>query len=361
MKKKRFLIVSNLYPSIKDKTYGTFVENFYNEFCKEFSNDRVDLCVIKGRANKICKLWKYICFYLKLTFYTLLFNYDLIYVHYITLSSIPLKFIQKFKHINIAFNIHGDDLLSKSRFAEKELNFISPLLFSSKLIIVPSFYFRSVFLKKFPLINVDNIYISPSGGIKKNFFIRQNKIRQSTLVLGYVSRIDEGKGWEIFLSAISKLKEHFKVKGYIAGTGKQVPEMIKHITQYGLTNIVKYLGPIGHEKLPSLYALLNLFVFPTQLRESLGLVGLEAMAASVPVVGSDIGGLKSYIVNGYNGYLFETGSSQDLYIKIIQYVNMSDEKKIRMGENAYRTALNYQSDVVSTKLFDKIRQKYHLN
>lgn len=52
---------------------------------------------------------------------------------------------------------------------------------------------------------------------------------------------------------------------------------------------------------------MDLFVFPTQLEESLGLVGLEAMACGVPVIGSCIGGLTDYIEEGTNGFFSSRG------------------------------------------------------
>ena len=49
---------------------------------------------------------------------------------------------------------------------------------------------------------------------------------------------------------------------------------------------------------------MDLLIFSSsRTGESLGLTGIEAMACGVPVIGSDIGGIASYVENGSNGWL----------------------------------------------------------
>ena len=55
----------------------------------------------------------------------------------------------------------------------------------------------------------------------------------------------------------------------------------------------------------------------------MGLVGLEAMAASTPVIGSNIGGIATYINDGENGFLFEPKNSMELANNIIKYMDSS--------------------------------------
>ena len=59
----KILLISNMYPSEKDKTYGTFVKMF-KESIEHNTNDIVfDCCFIRGRSNSfIVKVYKYIIF-----------------------------------------------------------------------------------------------------------------------------------------------------------------------------------------------------------------------------------------------------------------------------------------------------------
>lgn len=356
-KKRKLLVVSNLYPSKWDTSYGTFVALFVQELQNCSTHYKIDLCVIRGRTtSKICKLLKYFWFYLSMTLRILFHRYELIYVHYITYSSIPLLFLSKIKKLNIVFNIHGDDLLTKSKVAENVLQAVHKLLINSKLVVVPSEFFKDILIDKFKDIRLQNIFVSPSGGVEKSFYNEMIEPVQSPFTIGYVSRIDTGKGWDVLLRAIQDIYKEYPIQVKIAGTGRQVEELKHMISTLNLSHIVTYYGSLSHAELPQFYANLTLFVFPTTLKESLGLVGLEAMAASKPVIGSAIGGLKSYIKDGYNGFLIPPGNSKRMGECIVNYINFPDEMKLKMNRNAFKTAQLYQADVVTKKLIVRLMQ-----
>lgn len=356
-KKRKILVVSNLYPSKWDTSYGTFVALFVQELQNCSTHYKIDLCVIRGRTtSKICKLLKYFWFYLSMTLRILFHRYELIYVHYITYSSIPLLFLSKIKKLNIVFNIHGDDLLTKSKVAENVLQAVHKLLINSKLVVVPSEFFKDILIDKFKDIRLQNIFVSPSGGIEKSFYNEMTAPVQSPFTIGYVSRIDTGKGWDVLLRAIQDIYKEYPIQVKIAGIGRQVEELKHMISTLNLSHIVTYYGSLSHAELPQFYANLTLFVFPTTLKESLGLVGLEAMAASKPVIGSAIGGLKSYIKEGYNGFLIPPGNSKRMGECIVNYINFPDERKLEMNRNAFKTAQLYQADVVTKKLIVRLMQ-----
>ena len=356
-KKRKILVISNLYPSKQDTSYGTFVALFVQELQNCSTHYKIDLCVIRGRTtSKICKLLKYFWFYLSMTLRILFHRYELIYVHYITYSSIPLLFLSKIKKLNIVFNIHGDDLLTKSKVAENVLDAVHILLINSKLVVVPSEFFKDILIDKFKDIRFQNIFVSPSGGVEKSFYNEMIASVQSPFTIGYVSRIDTGKGWDVLLRAIQDIYKEYPIQVKIAGTGRQVEELKHMISTLNLSHIVTYYGSLSHAELPQFYANLTLFVFPTTLKESLGLVGLEAMAASKPVIGSAIGGLKSYIKDGYNGFLIPPGNSKRMGECIVNYINFPDEMKLEMNRNAFKTAQLYQADVVTKKLIVRLMQ-----
>ena len=356
-KKRKILVISNLYPSKQDTSYGTFVALFVQELQNCSTHYKIDLCVIRGRTtSKICKLLKYFWFYLSMTLRILFHRYELIYVHYITYSSIPLLFLSKIKKLNIVFNIHGDDLLTKSKVAENVLQAVHKLLINSKLVVVPSEFFKDILIDKFKDIRFQNIFVSPSGGVEKSFYNEMIASVQSPFTIGYVSRIDTGKGWDVLLRAIQDIYKEYPIQVKIAGTGRPVEELKHMISTLNLSHIVTYYGSLSHAELPQFYANLTLFVFPTTLKESLGLVGLEAMAASKPVIGSAIGGLKSYIKDGYNGFLIPPGNSKRMGECIVNYINFSDERKLEMNRNAFKTAQLYQADVVTKKLIVRLMQ-----
>ena len=349
-------VISNLYPSKEDPFYGTFVKNFVDDISKCGRIENVDICVIRGRSYKLyTKIWKYIVFYLSIIYHLLFKKYDIVYVHIITHAALPLRLVSIFKKLPLIFNIHGEDLLTQTKLATYFLDLAKPLLMQSKLIVIPSFFFKQKVNELLPMIPETKLYVSASGGVSEIFYHTKSNEPNNIPIVGYVSRIDRGKGWDTFILGLSLLKENgFIFKAQIIGRGSEIPDMKKMIDDLQMNAEIDYIGPVEYNKLPAYYSNFDLFVFPTQLEESLGLVGLEAMACKVPVVGSKIGGLTDYIEEGINGYFFKPADAIDLCNQIKQFFNLTTTEKNKMKKAAYETALKYSSNSVSTNLISKI-------
>ncbi len=116
------------------------------------------------------------------------------------------------------------------------------------------------------------------------------------------------------------------------------------IIDLGLAADVSYIGPVRQTELPAVYRSFDVFVFPTvRAAESLGLVGLEAMACGVPVIGSNTGGLTGYISHGENGFLFEPGNVKELADRIVMFCNLARSERQALSQQAIRTARSYDS------------------
>lgn len=359
MKSKKILIVSNMYPSVKDPAYGTFVKVMNDELCKYLPDSQIDLVVIRGRGiTKTTKLYKYIKFYIELLIQTIFYRYDLIYVHTITYPTPALRIASMFRNLNLIFNIHGVDLLTRTKYTELLKKCSFPLLKKSKYVVVPSVYYKEILRQQIPLVEDKKIVVSPSGGLSKNFYHIKNNVSNGLLKIGYVSRIVKGKGWDTFVKALKILDESgISFDAYMAGAGNMEDTLKLMITDSHVlkNNSIKMLGSFSHERLSTFYNNIDLFVFPSENKsESLGLVGLEAMAGSTPVIGSNIGGIATYLKDGINGFLFEPRNEHQLCDAIIRYYNMSENQKLEMSNNAYQTALNYESEHVCKKLYNTI-------
>jgi glycosyltransferase involved in cell wall biosynthesis len=64
------------------------------------------------------------------------------------------------------------------------------------------------------------------------------------------------------------------------------------------------------------FAQATVLVFPSLWPETLGIVGIEALACGVPAVASDIGGVREWLIPGKTGYLAEPGNVADFAEKI---------------------------------------------
>ena len=68
------------------------------------------------------------------------------------------------------------------------------------------------------------------------------------------------------------------------------------------------------------------------------------MVCGTPVVASAIGGIKTYIKHGQNGYLVDVDNVDGFIEVICKYINLSKEEKERIITNDYQTALWYERE-----------------
>jgi len=131
-------------------------------------------------------------------------------------------------------------------------------------------------------------------------------------VLGFLGRVDEPrKGLVVLLRAFVRLAAARPGLGLlVAGPGdldavdEEVPAALRHR--------VRTLGPVGEADKPGAYASADVFVAPNLGGESFGIVLLEAMAAGVPVLASDLEAFSAVLDEGRAGELFRTGDPHDL-------------------------------------------------
>ncbi len=353
----KIFLVSNMYPTAEYPTYGIFVKNFEENMVRE-GHLVAPRAVIEGQLSSLReKICGYLRFYGQTINYGLKNDYDLIYVHYILHSIIPLIFISPFVKKPMVLNAHGSDISPKSRFLTIVQKMMGRFLRRATLVVVPSDYYRQVVAERLK-IKPSRIFVSPSGGIDIELMRPQALPEEDDrFTVGYVSRIDQGKGWDVYLEALRTLKDSFpgnNLRGLMVGDGAQRDKMLAMLKEYSLEDVVEYVGLKPQGELPHYFGRMDIFVFPTMIIESLGLVGLEAMACGVPVIGSRIGGLQGYIDEDVNGYLFPPGDVSALATRIKDFSELAPEKKKEMSVNARSTALRYDRNKVSRDLAARI-------
>ena len=350
--KKNILLVSNMYPTINDQSYGIFVKNTYEALLTQYNVDKV---VIGKHNNVLIKLLAYIYLHL-LTIIKMTFNnYDYVYVHYISHSSIgPIIGDILSKNVKIIYNAHGNDVIADSKRDLKNIERSKRYLKRAYKVVVPSEYYKEVMVDEYK-IPEKKVFVYPSGGVDVNLFTdmdskkarEQLGLEKKNKYIGYISRIDKDKGYDTFIEAINILVKDKKYKNYkyiIVGDGKEKKILNSLINQYNLQDSVILYDKVSREELVYLYNSLDIFVFPTRrVSDSLGLVGIEALACETITITSDARGPKSYM-NGKNGYTFKQDSYEDL-VKTINKVNELDKDHLdKLRKAGRKTALAYSSD-----------------
>ena len=141
--------------------------------------------------------------------------------------------------------------------------------------------------------------------IDKDLARKTIEISESNIILS-VGRIDPLKGVDILIKAISMMDNTADTKVLIVGgepeSGNELSKLINLSNKLGLNDVLRFEGIVSQDMLPIYYSASDIFVMPSYY-ESFGLVALEAMACGVPVVASRVGGPRSLINQGGNGYL----------------------------------------------------------
>lgn len=152
-------------------------------------------------------------------------------------------------------------------------------------------------------------------------------------VLITVARFHKGKGHRVLLEAIQELaSRHSQVKLVLLGEGEEQPEMRALCTSLGITEKVRFAG--FQPNVAEWLSAADINVLPT-FYEGFPLTILEAMAAGLPTVASNVGGIPEAIEDGSSGLLVPPGDARKLAAAISGLVGNA-EARTRIG-NAART------------------------
>ena len=229
-------------------------------------------------------------------------QFDVVHVHEPLAPLLPLLFLQHSNAVNIgtfhAFS-DGQQLYRWSRFALKNWH---RRLHGH---IAVSEAARSFVAPHFP----NRAYRVIPNGIDFERFADAAllpELRDGKKNVLFVGRKDERKGLRYLLEAFALLLEDRRdLRLIVVGPGEpdQVcASWINAIAGVG-DDTVRSVGAVSGDDLPRYYASADVFCSPATGGESFGIVLLEAMAAGVPVVASDIDGYRDVVTHEWNGLL----------------------------------------------------------
>lgn len=125
----------------------------------------------------------------------------------------------------------------------------------------------------------------------------------------WVGRLDPQKGFAVAVRAFDLLaRDRPGLRFVVAGDGAARGEVERLPT--GVRDRVVMRGAVPHDDLPRIVAGADVSVSPALGQESFGLVLVEAMAAGVPVVASDIAGYWEVVRQGVEGLLVPPGDAE---------------------------------------------------
>jgi phosphatidylinositol alpha-mannosyltransferase len=198
--------------------------------------------------------------------------------------------------------------------------------------------------------------IIPNGVDLERFGQAQpfEELRDGTVNILFVGRLEERKGLIHLLKAYHRLrKRHIDARLLVIGSGPKLREYRRYV---GLRQIrdVEFLGRVSDDAKARYFASADIFCAPATGQESFGIVLLEAMAAGVPIVASDIHGYKNVVQRGVQGLLVEPRNHRALAAALYS-LSHNPELRLQMGEAGRARAPEYSWDSVTERVVELYR------
>lgn len=172
--------------------------------------------------------------------------------------------------------------------------------------------------------------------------------KQNILFLG---RFEKRKGAKYLLRAIPAIREtHPNTRFIFVGEGRLRAGFQRYVERKGWRDVI-FTGYVPDEDKARYFASAHVFCAPATGGESLGIVLLEAMAAGVPIVASNISGYATVITHGADGLLTPPRSSEDLAAAVGQLLTY-EPLRLRFIHAGRQKAHDYAWPHVAAQVLD---------
>jgi len=156
-------------------------------------------------------------------------------------------------------------------------------------------------------------------------------IKETDRVIGFVSKLWEGKGHDVALQAMVQVVKSFpQARLLLVGEGSLEKKLKTSSHELGLENAVLFTG--FRTRIAEMTSLCDLCILPSFF-EGMGRVLIEAGACGKPVVASNVGGIPDVVKDGVTGILVPPGDPMSLSEGILRLLQ-DPELRERMGQAA---------------------------
>ena len=178
---------------------------------------------------------------------------------------------------------------------------------------------RAVFIKRG--LSAENAPLIPGSGVDDHKFKPVNTKSslgksKRPLVIGCASRLLRDKGIPELIDAVKILEKNYNIELQVAGDifhKNPTSCTLQEIEEWSKISSVTFLGKVSD--MVGFWQGCDVAILPSH-REGFPKALLEAAACGLPLLGSDVPGVREIVVDGVNGLLFAKGDCQDIARKI---------------------------------------------
>lgn len=172
-----------------------------------------------------------------------------------------------------------------------------------------------------------------------NELIERRKKNSLPTIL-WAGRFLDWKHPDVTLRLANRLKKqgyHFQMN--IIGGGELERQLKSTVQERHLDDSVSFLGFLPPDAVRTHMENADIFLFTSDFHEGWGAVLNEAMSSGCAVVSSHAPGAAPFLIDdGNNGFLYENGNEEHLYLRVLELLNNPD-KRIQMGLDAYKNMI----------------------
>jgi N-acetyl-alpha-D-glucosaminyl L-malate synthase BshA len=180
-------------------------------------------------------------------------------------------------------------------------------------------------------VDVKRFNRKPIDAFKKVIAPNGEKILLHASNFRKVKRVDD------VVKVFVKVNQETPSKLLFVGDGPERPHIERLCRESTAHHDIRFLGK--QEQMEDILAVSDLFLLTSEY-ESFGLAALEAMAAEVPVISTNAGGLPEININNYCGYLSNVGDVEDM-CKNTLFLLTDEEKFKKFKSNALQQAKKF--------------------
>ncbi len=239
-------------------------------------------------------------------------DFDVVHVHdWLVIPS--GSEVKAFRNTTMVSTLHSLEFKRSGGVNTPEIKMVDSLewwiTFESTFIIVCSKSMKNDTVKRFsvPENKISVIPIGVDSGkfleakVDRDLVRSKYGVNQTERLVLFVGRLTEQKGCEYLIRAIPLVSKQLDVKLIVVGDGSYRAEL-ENVAKAVDGNRVRFTGFLSDTDLTELYLCSDAMVIPS-IYEPFGVVALEAMAAGLPVVASNVDGLGEIVVHESNGIL----------------------------------------------------------
>ena len=213
--------------------------------------------------------------------------------------------------------------------------------------IIPS----KTYYNKLKAKNISNIFYIPHFVKLQNWCPKEKRNFGKNIL--FVGRLEYQKGIFFLLDMFKELSsKHEDIVLYIIGSGSCKTKLEKAIENLNLNLKVKLVGFKTQQELSKYYSEATLLILPSLKFELFGLVGLEAQASKLPVIASNLEGVKEWCIDSSTGLTFQSNDKADLIRQIEQILSNKKLYKLIQTKAYHHVTNNYSKEIAIRKLIN---------